>query len=194
MVPNVLRLGLECLAIALSRSHWGMSPLANFGRMPLGWSPSSGNDAGLVARGKRFRGSPTIELLECHRPGIAPMGSLTGHPHARAWCGHTWTSWVPLNSIRPGGNEEGLYRLRIPDCDPLLLIGSGKLADRVQGYRHYNHLECSWVTGSWYAHQRLELITDQIAAHLLSTMVLPLWQFEPFHNEPEGETQYRKAS
>ena len=193
MVPRVLRLGLECLAIALSRKNWGISPLANFGRMPVGWSPSSGNDAELVARGKRFRGGPTTEFLECHRPGVAPAGPLMGNPHAREWGGHIWTLWVPMNSIRPVDNEDGLYRLRMPDCDPLLLIGSGKLADRLKGYQGHKHLECSWVIGSWYPHQRLEMVCDLLGTHMLVTETIPLWQFEEVHDGPDDES-LRKVS
>jgi hypothetical protein len=181
-VPGVLRLGLECLALALYRQQYSMSPLVNFGRFPVGWSPSSGNDADLVTGGKRFRGGPTTTMLECHLPGIGPAGPLTGNPHAKEWSGYTWTPWVPMNHIRPVENEKGLYRLRVPDCDPLMLVGSGKLADRLKGYRQYKHLECSWVSDSWEPHQRLELVSDLIAAHLFVTGTIPLWQFEP----PDG--------
>ena len=39
-------------------------------------------------------------------------------------------------------------------------------------------LECSWVlNGGWYSHQRLELETDLIAAHVLATGDAPSAQF-----------------
>lgn len=192
-VSATLRLGLESLAIALSRKRWGVSPLANFGRMPQGWASSSGNDADLVARGKRFRGGPTTELLECHLPGIVPVGSLIGDPHAREWGGHIWTPWVSVNSIRPAHGEEGLYRLRMPGCEPLLLIGSGKLADRLKIHSQRKDRECSWVTGSWYAHQKQELLCDLLGAYMLVKESVPLWQFAQEHGGPDNEA-LRKVS
>jgi hypothetical protein len=186
-VSDVLRLGLECVALAFSRQQYMRSPLANFGRMPQGYKPSSGNDARLVLSGKRFRGGPTSDILDCHLPGIAPRGTLEGDPHARRWCGHYWTPWIPIQSIRPV-EEIGLYRLRVWDLDPLLFLGQGKLADRLKAIRPLEKMECSWVADqAWYAHQRLEFLTDLIGAHLLVTATIPLWQFEPSHAALEEE-------
>lgn len=180
-LPTVMRLGLECLALAWYRQQNQQSPLCQFGRMPAGYTPSSGNDACLVAAGKRVRGGPTTQELECHRPGIAPTGPLIGDPHARDWCGHQWSPWLPLRTLRPAG-EDGLYRLRIPDLDSLVFLGRGKLADRLKQFPLEEQVECSWVSNSqWYAHQRLELVTDLIGAHVLTTTTIPLWQFEPEH-------------
>src|SRR5690242_51447 len=55
------RKGLECVAIGLYRQEHGCSPTVNWGRMPLGYRMSSGNNARLVAAGKRQRGRPTDE-------------------------------------------------------------------------------------------------------------------------------------
>ncbi|MBA2681121.1 MAG: hypothetical protein H0U76_22325 [Ktedonobacteraceae bacterium] len=187
-VPDVLRLGLECLAVALVRQNTRSSPLCQFGRMPDGYAPSSGNDKRLVLAGKRFRGGTTTLALDCHLPGIEPQGSLeSNQPHSREWCGHHWTPWIAMHSLNPVG-EEGLYRLRIADLDPLVFLGHGKLVDRLKSIQPLEHMECSWVSDpAWYSHQRLELLTDLIAAHLLSTATLPLWQFEPSHDDPGGE-------
>lgn len=185
--PGILRLGLECLALALHRQQEGRSPLANFGRMPAGYRPSSGNDVRLQLRGKRFRGGPTSDVLTCHLPGCAPLGSLDGDPHAREWCGHTWTPWVPIGRMRPVG-EEGLYRLRIPGLDPLIFLGQGQLADRLAAIPPLAGMESSWVSNhAWHPQQRLELLTDLVGAHVLSAFTLPLWQFDPVHARSNGD-------
>jgi hypothetical protein len=192
-VPETFRKGLEALAIALCRQRDGCSPLGLFGHMPAGYAPSTANTARLALAGKRTRGGPTTEDLACHQPGISPQGSLEGDPHARDWCGHHWTPWIPLQGLRPQG-ETGLYRLRVPGLDPLVFLGQGKLAERLKVIQPLARMECSWVANrDWQAHMRLELVTDAIAAHLWSTSTLPLWQFEPEHAEPD-EDRTRKAS
>src|SRR5690242_14087337 len=55
-IPTPQRKGLECLGIALYRQEQGISPAFNFGRMPSGYRPSTGNNSRLVASGKRSRG------------------------------------------------------------------------------------------------------------------------------------------
>src|SRR5262249_31735744 len=52
------RKGLEALALALYRQNCGRSPTVNFGRILRGYRLSSGNNARLVAAGKRLRGGP----------------------------------------------------------------------------------------------------------------------------------------
>lgn len=45
-------------------------------------------------------------------------------------------------------------------------------------FAHARTLQCSWVLdGTWAPHQRLELETDLIAAHLLATDRVPSGQF-----------------
>lgn len=98
-----------------------------------------------------------------------------------------------MQGLRPQG-EVGLYRLRVPDLDPLIYVGQGKLADRLKAIRPLAKMECSWVANrAWQPHMRLELLTDAIAAHVWSTATLPLWQFEPTHPEPDEDVT-RKAS
>ena len=188
-VPPALRLGLECLAIALSRQECRSSPLCQFGRMPQGYAPSTGNDARLVLCEKRYRGGPTWQLLDCHRPGLAPQGPLVGDPHARIWCGLCWTPWIAPGHLQPVG-EVGLYRLRFPGLDVLVFLGQGRLAERLKAMALVRGMECSWVANStWIHRQRHEQLTDLIGAHLLSTDTLPLWQFEPIHGGPGGKAQ-----
>lgn len=186
-IPDAFRQGLETLAIALCRQRDGHSPLCQFARMPEGYAPSSANNTRLVLAGKRKRGGPTVEQLDCHRPGIAPQGSLEGDPHARDWCGHRWTPWIPAQGLRPAG-ATGLYRLRVNGLDPLIFLGQGKLSERLKAIRPLARMECSWVANQgWQPHMRLELVTDSIAAHLWGTSTLPLWQFEPEHPEPDED-------
>jgi hypothetical protein len=191
-VPPVLRLGLECLALALSRQQHQSSPLCQFGRMPLGYAPpTSGNDARLVLCEKRYRGGTTLQFLDCHRPGLAPQGPLVGGPHARLWCGLSWTPWISHGRLQPVG-EAGLYRLRVPGLDALVFLGQGKLAERLKPVALVQGMECSWVAqNAWTHQQRLELLTDLIGAHLLSTDALPLWQFEPGRDGPGGQSRQR---
>ena len=193
-LPNTFWLGLESLAIALCRQRDFRSPLCQFGRMPEGYMSSSGNDARLALTGKRYHGGPTQERLECHYPGMAPQGPLEGDPHTRAWGGHHWTPWVPLGRFSPV-RQAGLYRLRVPTLDPLIFVGQGKLVDRFKQIQPLDTMECSWISSSvWLPHQRLELVTDLVAAHLFTTATLPLWQFEPSHDEPDGAAPQRNVS
>src|SRR5262245_27203876 len=64
------RKGLEALAISLYRQEYGRSPTVNFGRMPIGYRPSSSNDARLARLQKRFRGGACAEDDPSHAPGI----------------------------------------------------------------------------------------------------------------------------
>jgi len=88
--------------------------------------------------------------------------------------------------MRPVG-EEGLYRVRISGLDPLIFLGQGQLAERLGGIQPLAGMESSWVANcQWHPHQRLELLTDLVGAHVLSTLTLPLWQFDPNHAGPTG--------
>src|SRR5260370_16136166 len=152
-----MRLGLEALAIALCRQRDRRSPLCQFGRMPEGYVPSSGNDARLVLCENRYRGGFTSQFLDCHRLSLAPQGPLGSDPHSRDWCGHHWTPWIPLHRMQPIG-EDGLYRLRVPGLDPLVFLGQGKLAERLKAVEPLKGIECSWTASNTWSHrQRLAL-------------------------------------
>jgi hypothetical protein len=186
------RKGLEAVAIALYRQECGRSPTVNFGRMPSGFRMSSGNTARLVAAGKRFRGGPSRIADASHRAGIAPTGSLGGDPYDRGWCGHRWSAWLPLEEFRAVSGS-GLYRLRSANSMGLLYIGQGALRPRLAAHHRKTRpgsdakqeqifaratgLEFSYVIGEWEAHERLELETDLIGAHVLKLGRVPPAQF-----------------
>jgi hypothetical protein len=173
------RKGLESVAIALYRQETGHSPDVNFGRMPAGYRMSSGNNRRIVAAGKRFRGGATIELDASHGPGVPPAGGLDGDPRSEQWCGHSWSRWLPLSANRIASGE-GLYRIRAREPG-LLYIGEGSVSARIQAhlrkganrtptrqaYVLARAVEFSYVAGAWEPHQRLELESDLIAAHVL---------------------------
>jgi hypothetical protein len=165
-VSKPLRLGLECLAIALCQQEYHFSPLVNFGRTHDEWW-------------KLWDSSPEDLAAE-----VEPTGPLDGNPHALSWCGLNWVPWIDRGSALLPKGRSGLYRLRVPGENPFLYIGQGEIADRVAAHRSISSLECSWVEGSWTSHRRLELVSTMVGAHLLSLSALPLLQFEK--NSPLG--------
>ena len=189
------RKGLEALAVALHRQEFRRSPTTNFGRMPVGFRRSSGNNSRLVQAGKRFRGAGCEGAEPYHAAGVAPVGPLGGSPHSDGWGGHAWTTWQPLGSdaALPPTTASGLYRIRDAQESGLLYIGEGLVAARLIAHWRKAHLsgnpqgdvfgsarrlECSWVlNGEWHSHQRLELECDLIAGHLLATGAVPPAQF-----------------
>jgi hypothetical protein len=191
--PTPWRKGLEALAIALHRQEHGRSPTVEFGRMPPGYRASTGNNAKLVAAGKRRRGGPSEEADPGHRPGVLPAGPLGGAPEGPEWGGHAWSPWRAIaEAVRGAGNASGIYRIRGSAGGGLLYVGEGRIASRLRahaakGLRSEDRqgavfaaapaLEASWVAGAWAAQQRLELEVDLIAAHLLATRHVPQAQF-----------------
>lgn len=183
---------LEAVAITLYRRKHGRSPTLNFGRMPVGYLMSSGNNAGLVARGRRFRGGPTTERSTSQLPSLPPMTSAFGAAMSSGWGGHSWQPWVQLRGLRVSTDSVGLYRLRDPNRTGLVYLGQGRIMVRLVAHlakvNRPEHpqarwfgtpgLECSWTAdGSWFDHQRLELENDLIAAHFLEHGVPPSAQF-----------------
>jgi hypothetical protein len=196
--PANWRKGWEAVAIALYRQAHGRSPAVNFGRMPAGYRMSSGNNARLVGAGRRFRGGSSDATDPSHAGGVPPTGSLEGDPQDSTWCGHRWSPWAPLvgaGALLPP-DAVGLYRIRgngEPTPAALVYVGEGRVRNRLAAHlgktaspateqgsilRAAAPLEGSWVlNGAWPAHQRLELETDLIAAHLLTTGLVPPAQF-----------------
>jgi hypothetical protein len=186
------RKGLEAAAIAVHRQRHQSSPTLNFGRMPAGFRMSSGNNARLVAAGKRFRGGPDEAVAESHEPGIPPIAPLGSDTTNGRWCGHTWAGWMALDTktMRTLGPEHGLYRIRGND-DRLVYIGEGAIRSRLLA--HLSKLDSptrqgrtlkaaaplafSTVAANWRRHQRLELETDLIGAYVLATREPPAAQF-----------------
>jgi hypothetical protein len=167
----------------------------DFGRGPVGYRLSSHNNAKIVAAGRRFRGGKCDETLACHEAGIPPVGPLAGDPRGPTWGGHQWEPWRPVGAAItsiPRGSV-GLYRIRGAEAPPLVYIGEGLIRSRLaahlakisdpknrqgQVFGHAGPLQCSWVThAAWRTHQRLELETDLIAAHVLTTGLPAAAQF-----------------
>jgi hypothetical protein len=192
-IVKPLRLGLECVALALHRQWYQRSPRANYGRMVPGYNASSFNTARLVEQGKRFRGGPTTEVNESHLPGVPPVGSLLGNPQALDWCGHRWSSWLRVSDGVPVKQAKGFYRLRMRGNPVLLYLGHGKIQDRIKPYERMNQVEYSWTPGTWLDHEYLELTDDLIAGHVVATSTVPLWQFEKPPHDSTDEPM-RKAS
>jgi hypothetical protein len=185
----------ECVAIARHRQEYGGSPTFNFGRMPLGYSKSTGNTRALAARGKRWRGGVTDETLACHIPGRAPDGSIDGNNGVDDLLGLGWSSWLnvdqAINDLT--GSAVGLYLLRRRGEGDLLYIGEGKIRDRVATHMAKGRIsahpqafafadpadvEVSFIRrGDLAKHQLLEVENDLIAAHVIQTGGAPVAQF-----------------
>jgi hypothetical protein len=185
----------ECVAIARHRQAHGHSPTFNFGRMPSGFSKSTGNTRALAARGKRHRGGPTDETLACHAPGKAPDGPIDGDGGVDNLLGLDWSGWVSVDRVLDdlSGDEVGLYLLRRRGEGELLYVGEGKIRDRVSAHmkkgQKADHpqafafadpagIEASFIQrGDLPKHQLLEMENDLIAAHVVRVGVGPVAQF-----------------
>ena len=161
--------------------------------MPAGYRMSSGNNARLVAAGKRLRGGPTDELDDSHASGLPPIAPLGDDVLSTSWCGHEWTDWSALTTeaIQQPDATNGLYRIR-GRAERLVYIGEGAIRVRLLAHaaklntasaqadalRASAPLAFSLVSGpDWLRHQRLELETDLIAAYVLATRQVPAAQF-----------------
>ena len=189
------RKGLECVAIARHRQTFGHSPTFNFGRMPLGYSKSTGNTRALAASGKRRRGGPTDEVLKCHAPGRGPDGPIEGDGGVGDLLGLNWSMWQAVDQGLDDltGDEVGLYLLRRRGADKLLYVGEGKIRDRVSAHMKKggkpdhpqsfafakpSDLELSFTRrDDLEKHQLLEVENDLIAAHFIQTGEVPAAQF-----------------
>ena len=196
-VEVAARKGQESLAVSLHRQEHGVSPTINFGRMPLGFTRSSHNNAKLQLAGKVFRGDRSqAPPQDYHRPGIPPQAALGDNCHEASWCGHTWSAWTDALDVLalPPKQANGLYRFRRRGESGLVYVGQGRVAGRIASHlkkgstaghsqqRHFDDpasLEVGWVlSGMWFEHQRLELENDLIAAHVLVYGCPPAAQFQ----------------
>jgi hypothetical protein len=187
------REGLEAAAITLYRQEWRCSPTVNFGRMPVGYRMSSGNNADLEKRGKRVIGGATTEQDESHHLGIAPASDLAGAPTDPRWCGHKWSAWHRLpDELDRLPDTKGLYRLTLAGDSTLVYVGQGSIATRIRdhlakgsirGHRQQRafadeRLSCSYVEiPDALRHHRLELEMDLIGAHVVAIGAPPTAQF-----------------
>ena len=185
------RRALECCVISLYREAWRVSPTLNFGRMPVGYRKSSGNNRRLAEAGRRFRGG-LVGVTEdtVDGAGIPPVGPLDGDSQADDFGGHAWSLWRPIfESIADAEAHTGLYRIRRPTTGELVYIGQGGIASRLRAHvakaavphrqaeSFSGPLEASFVAGSWTLAQRLELENDLIAGHVLRHGAPPQAQF-----------------
>lgn len=186
------RKSLEAVSIARHRQCYGRSPTVNFGRMPPGYRMSSGNNARLVAAGKRFRGGRCEEATDAHRAGQPPVAPLDADTAGARWCGHGWSEWLPLipEALATMQAGNGLYRIQGAKKN-IVYVGEGGLRRRLAAHatklitsstqglvlKNAAPLRFSTVAGPWHGHQRLELETDLIAAYVLATRRVPLAQF-----------------
>jgi len=198
VMPNLstpIRKGLECVAIARHRQTHGRSPTFNFGRMPLGYSKSTGNNRALAESGKRRRGGVTDETLACHLPGRGPEGPIVGDGGLERLLALNWSTWRAVGQCLDEltGDEVGLYLLKRRGAEKLLYIGEGKIRNRVaahvkkgakpehpQAFAFTEPLdvELSFIRrGDLAKHQLLEVENDLIAAHVLQTGGVPAAQF-----------------
>jgi hypothetical protein len=185
------RKSLECCAISLYRVERGLSPTLNFGRMPVGYLKSSGNNRRLVEAGRRFRGGPIeVDAVVPLDASLAPAGRLDGDSDACDFGGHAWSPWRSVDvSARAAGADVGLYRVRRAVDGAIVYFGQGAITGRLRthaakaagGHRQAEafagFLEASFVAGAWTAPQRLELENDLIAGHVLVHGAPPPAQF-----------------
>jgi hypothetical protein len=187
--------GMEAVALSLYRMEKQKSPNYNFGRMPAGYKMSSANNQKLANAGKRFKGGPVTESLECHKLGICPRGPLFSEPQSGSWCNFEWSTWSDyqktLSTLE--SSKIGLYRIRKKDNDSLLYIGQGKISDRLRNhvlkgnivdhtqsdiFRPLEDLEFSYsVITNPESHHLLELENDLIASYIIMTRTIPAGQF-----------------
>jgi hypothetical protein len=184
------RKALEATAITLYRLESGRSPTANFGRMPAGYRISTGNNAQLVASGRRARGGldPGARVA-VHSVPVA--GDPWTDPESARWMNWEWSAWVPISDACKVMAVVGLYRVRCNGLSGLVYVGQGIVASRLQAHlakgakedhrqaRHFSgDLAASWVELPGAAKANcLEHETDLIAAHVLATGRPPAAQF-----------------
>jgi hypothetical protein len=181
---------LEATAITLYRIQSGRSPTANFGRMPAGYRISTGNNARLVAAGRRTRGGPDpATQAAAHSASVA--GHPGGNPASADWMNWAWSAWVPIMEACRLATCMGLYRVRSKNQAVLVYVGQGNVALRLRTHRakasRQGHRQGPYFAGdlaaSWVAlpdMPRLNLLeheNDLIAAHLLATGRAPTAQF-----------------
>jgi hypothetical protein len=191
-VPGTVaeRKALEVTAITLCRMDSGQSPTASFGRMPAGYTMSTGNNGRLVAAGRRHRGGPDPAAVG--GAASAPVAGMpSADPASADWMSWTWSPWVPISETRRLAAGAGLYRVRSSHHTGLVYVGQGNTAPRLrthaakalraghrQGPYFSGDLEASWVAFPGLALVNLlEHENDLIAAHVLATGHAPAAQF-----------------
>ena len=190
------RMGAEALAISMHRVDHGGSPSATVGGMPDGYRKSSGNNARLVAAGKRFRGGPDT-TAKSTPPSVPVPGRLDDPAGTPRWVGLPWSPWTPLELFAGAGGRDlqpgnGLYRIRrVGAGNHLIYVGQGEIASRLRTHvaaatdahqRKHEWLrspsETSWVELDGVPTRALlELENDLIASHVMACGEPPGAQF-----------------
>lgn len=172
----VTRKGLESLVISTHRVEHARSPTLNFGRMPDGWTKSSGNNAKLIARGRRVRGGHDSSAIRV--PDAPPPATLKVDPRSASWLGLEWRGFT---TSPPQSGAVGVYRALRQEESSLVYVGQGRIADRIKSHlakglnpahRQYDYfagdLVWDWVELSrTQSTQLLEIENDLIASHVL---------------------------
>jgi hypothetical protein len=184
------RKALEATAITLYRLGAGRSPTVNFGRMPTGYRMSSGNNARLVASGRRARGG-----LDLGVPAMAASAPVAGRPgldpQSADWMNWAWKPWTSASVACRVAKCTGLYRIRSNEAAGLIYVGLGRVAARLRSHlakaRKPGHRQAEYFSGelaaSWVelpgmpTLNLLEHENDLIAAHVLAKGYAPAAQF-----------------
>ena len=180
------RRAIESSEISKLRWENGASPMASFGRMPIGWTKSSGNSQHLVDSGKRFRGNRTSNTSS--QPSEPCRLDLIRNPIDADWAELKWSKWT---TEIPSTRSLGIYRIRETGQHSLLYIGEGYVSTRLKAHRrksldptHSQHeffsrdIEFSWIeTQGFESVQRKEIENDLIASHNHTIGFCPLAQF-----------------
>lgn len=183
-----LRKACEAVVVSQYRREFGISPTANFGRMPDGWVKSTSNNRILKESGRRRRGYHDASV---HRTSDHPcvLDELST-PDATDWCGLPWSQW---SALPDAAVARGVYRIRRVGDERLLYIGQGLVRSRLsahlakatqtgqrQSALFSGDIEAGWVgfdESSLASQQLLEVENDLIASYVLRTGELPAAQF-----------------
>lgn len=193
-LPAYYRQGLEDFVLAFERqkrkkmasaiqiARCGYSALANFGRMPKGWCPSTSRERGR-------RGGPTLVEGPWHIPSIAPVGELdVAHSiFSEAWGGHAWSAWQHAHEISVLSKTRGLYRLWPEGAADLWYIGWGDIATAAREIARVNpNLLFSAVPGQWRRGEMEELKSDLLGLYVYQRQRPPLNQYDGEENGTAG--------
>jgi hypothetical protein len=188
------RQGLESLVVTVERqrrkqtasakqlARGGYSPLANFGKMPKGWYPSSSRTVG-------ERGSVTLVDGTWHELSIMPVCDLDDSHEAfgDVWGGHEWTPWRYAREVPIHLEQRGLYRLWQKGAQEFWYIGCGQIASAARTAARLNpDLLFSAVVGSWTENEREELKSDLLGLYMVQRKRPPLDQYEGEENATAG--------
>jgi len=172
----VTRKGLESLVISTHRVEHARSPTLNFGRMPDGWTKSSGSNAKLIATGRRVRGGHDPSAIRV--PDAPPPATLRVDPRSASWLG---LKWIGFTTSPPQSGAVGVYRALRQEETSLVYVGQGRIADRIKSHlakgRNPAHRQYDYFAGDpvwdWVelsrtqSTQLLEIENDLIASHVL---------------------------